>query len=77
MAVEIWPNLYLGGSDSVGSARYYKSVVSLYGTDLSAFEGGNILKIQIDDLPTENILQHFEPVCQFINEKIEKGTILF
>ena len=70
--MEIVPGVYLGDVESVAKSEL-KSVVSLYPTNLENFT--EKLEIEIDDLPTENILQHFPTVIEFIDRTRESGVL--
>ena len=71
--MEIVPGIYLGDIESVSKSEL-KSVASLYPTNLEKFT--EKLVIEIDDLPTENILQHFPTVIDFIDRTRENGVLV-
>ena len=70
---EVIENLYLGDAKSVSECypEKIKCLVSLFQCDgVEKWSNGDLLKIKIDDLPTEDILQHFQPACDFIHSKL-------
>ena len=67
-------NLYLGDAKAVQdcSPDKVKCLVSLYrcdGVEKWDMED-DLFQIEIDDLPTEDILQHFQSACDFIHSKL-------
>ena len=72
-AYEIIENLFLGDAKAVSecSPEKIKCLVSLFPCDgVEKWSDSDLLKIQIDDLPTEDILQHFQKTCDFIHSKL-------
>ena len=74
MSIEIIEGLYLGDIECVKCTESHKSIVSLYPTDLKDFT--NQLSITIDDLPSENLLQYFPTVVEFIDKFISTGVLV-
>jgi len=73
---EIIENLYLGDAKSVSecSPDKIKCLVSLFQCDgVEKWQNNDLFKIQIDDIPTEDILQHLQPSCDFIHSKLTNG----
>ena len=74
MSIEIIEGLYLGDIECVKCTESHKSIISLYPTDLKDFT--NQLSITIDDLPSENLLQYFPTVVEFIDKFISTGVLV-